>query len=123
MPGPRLRQATDGWTLVEVLIITAIIGILAAIELVNWGTSRRKAFDARAEHDLRNAATIEEGYYTHHEVYLPCTNCNGGSLPGFNPSPGVDVDIAVAGEAFVATAYHPQGTQTFTWDSSDGGMQ
>lgn len=49
-----------GFTLVELLIVVAIIGILAAIAIPQFGAYRRRGYNASAVSDLRNIRTSEE---------------------------------------------------------------
>jgi len=68
---PKTSRADAGFTLVELLVVVAIIGILAAIAVQSMTRYRQQAFDAAAIHDLANAVNAEEAYYATYEVYVP----------------------------------------------------
>lgn len=115
----------QGFTLIELLVVVAILGILAAIAIAQFDTYRQKGFDARANHDLRAAATAEEAYYATNQVYLAGPLATG-FLPGFVLSPTVSgaIDVVTGGEPyFSGTAKSSGGTgKTFSYDSGLGGM-
>lgn len=60
-----------GFTLVELLVVVAIIGILLSIVIVNVTSSRQKARDARRKADLRSIQTALELYANSHGDTYP----------------------------------------------------
>ena len=86
-----MSQRTRGFTLIELLIVVVIIGILAAIAIPKFSSTRDKAFLSAAKADLRNLASLQEVYYN--DNYTFSTDL---AAVGFSGTEGVAV---VVGEA------------------------
>ena len=59
----KLKHNKKGFTLIELMIVIAIIGILAAIAIPNFIAYRDKAFCGQAEHDAQNTLASLSSYY------------------------------------------------------------
>jgi prepilin-type N-terminal cleavage/methylation domain-containing protein len=63
------KKQKQGFTLIEILIVVAIIAILASVVLVGLGPTQQQGRDARRLSDLREAQTALELYYNKNGVY------------------------------------------------------
>ena len=64
-----LRKAEEGFTLIELMIVVAIIAILAGILIPNFVNARAQAMTAACESNLRAIATAAELYYADQQIY------------------------------------------------------
>ncbi|HPA46799.1 MAG TPA: prepilin-type N-terminal cleavage/methylation domain-containing protein [bacterium] len=67
----RWKPDNLAFTLIELLIVVAIIGILAAIAVPNFLNARTRANVARAEADLRSLGNALEMYRLDNNSYVP----------------------------------------------------
>ena len=58
-----------GFTLIELLIVVVIIGILAAIAIPKFASTKDKAKLASVKTDIRNFMTAQEGYFSDFALY------------------------------------------------------
>ena len=63
------RDAEAGFTLIELMIVVAIIAILAGILIPNFVNARAQAQTAACESNIRAIATALELYYADNQVY------------------------------------------------------
>ena len=97
-----MSKRNEGFTLIELLIVVVIIGILAAIAIPKFTSTREKAFLSAAKADLRNLASLQEVYYN--DNYTFTTDLNA---VGFTGSDGITVSVGEASNlGWSATAYH-----------------
>jgi prepilin-type N-terminal cleavage/methylation domain-containing protein len=109
-----MLRNTKGFTLIELLIVVVIIGILAAIAIPKFASTKEKAYLASMKSDLRNGATAQEGYFADNQVYLSgvASNLAGVATPlvalgNFVPSAGVTITFAATGgTGWSATTTH-----------------
>lgn len=73
------KASRRGFTLIEMLIVIAIIGILSSIVLVGLGPVQRRGRDARRQSDLHGAQTALELYYNKCGHYPGGSNCEAAS--------------------------------------------
>ncbi|HEX5438923.1 MAG TPA: prepilin-type N-terminal cleavage/methylation domain-containing protein, partial [Gemmatimonadaceae bacterium] len=87
-PGGSLMRVNTkkGFTLIELLIVIVIIGILAAIAIPKFASTKDKAKLASVKTDLRNYMTSEEAYFSDKAAYG--TFANVQSDLKFTLSPG-----------------------------------
>ena len=116
---------TKGFTLIELLIVVVIIGILAAIAIPQFASTKEKAFDAGAKSDLRNLMTAEEAYFSDFQAYTNQTVAAGASadLDGdgnddFQASQNVALQATSYTDGYQITAAHASSNKVWCVNSS-----
>ena len=65
----RQKRNQKGFTLIELMIVIAIIGILAAIAIPQFNSYRAKSYNSAVVSDVRNLRTDLESYYAEWDEY------------------------------------------------------
>jgi len=113
-----------GFTLIEMMIVVAIIALLATIAIPNYISFQLRAKTSEAKSNLGAIRTCEEAYRAENDEYLACTanptadptkdkaawesDIAGWADIGFEPKGDVyfqyDVTVGATGDTFLATA-------------------
>lgn len=110
-----LKSNSKGFTLIELMIVIAIIGILAAIAIPQFTAYRTRAYNSSATSDIRNAATAQEAYYVVNRCYSSVLDRLIGTNYGlYNISRGVSVDVDGDNQSYTLTAFHSSGNKTYS---------
>jgi len=116
-------KKNEGFTLIEVMIVVAIIAILAAIAIPQLSVHRTKSYNTAAVSDLKNAAIAQEAYYVDNRQYTNDINRLTTNPYNLFISQGVNVGVSSAtNEAYLMTGYHSAGNITYTLSGPGGAI-
>lgn len=106
-----MPRNSKGFTLIELLVVIIILGLLAALALPKFGSTKERAAVALMMNDLHNLATSQEGYFTDYATYY------NGVIPGpgliYSPSAGVSLVIDNASDRGWAATARSTGTPRY----------
>jgi prepilin-type N-terminal cleavage/methylation domain-containing protein len=119
----KLRSNQKGFTLIELMIVIAIIGVLAAIAIPQFAAYRMRSFNSSGISDIRNCATGQVALFGDWQVYGVSTWTAQAPVPVFAGGAGGAGTVILgpagnpAGGAFIPTieaddaSGAPRGTQ------------
>jgi type IV pilus assembly protein PilE len=110
-----------GFTLVELLVVVAIIGILATVALTEFAHYKQEAVDTDMVASLHSARHAMEGYYVGVLSYAGATEADLLTY-GYRASPDISLKIVSAtGDNYVVRVCAVGGTSpAFVYDTNVG---
>ena len=112
----KLHTRRGGFTLIELMIVVAIIGILAAIAIPNFLRFQLKAKSSEGKTNLAAIRTAEESYFAEYGNYISALpSPPTGSMTPYNQK--TVYSHAVAGEGFDRVGWSPEGQVYFNYSA------
>ena len=108
----KIHTRRGGFTLIELMIVVAIIGILAAIAIPNFLKFQLKAKTAEGKGNLAAIRTAEESLFAEYGAYV-----SADTSPDVTPSNSKNafVDEGAAGMNFDGLGWTPEGEVFFIY--------
>ncbi len=107
--GRDAAPSRSGFTLVELMIVVAIIGVMSSIAVPLFGRYQYRAKSAEAVANLGAIRVVQEAHFSEHGAYLSA-NAEPPLIPGPIPAP-----FDIVGTGYAAMGWSPDGRVYFSY--------
>ena len=123
------NKSTGGFTIVELIVVVAIIGVIASMAIPAFAAYRARGNDAAALAQIRSVVSSEDLYHDDNGAYT--ASLNDLSIYRLVPAAGVTCTVDLidkagnpCSSAFRLSVTHNGGTgKVYVWMSDNGGLQ
>ena len=106
--GTRRPRRASGFSILELMIVLAIVGMLAAIAIPVFRTYQFRSKSAEAKTNLGALRVLEESYFSVHDEFL-------AAAPEPPVIPGASSTVFNPNAAFTALGFSPEGRVYFSY--------
>ncbi len=110
----------SGFTLIELMVVVAIIAILAAIAIPQYRKFQLRSKTVEAKENIGAIVTAEEGFAAEHGQYAQCSAAPWGVTPGPTKHPW---SVQTAGAGFDLIGFKPAGDVYYVYGVTAGAPQ
>jgi len=110
------RKSDQGFTLIELMIVVAIIGILAAIAIPNFIRFQLKSKSSEGKVNLAAIRTAEEGYMAEYGTYVSATASPAATAAQLGATKMTFANVDGAGAGFDQLGWSPEGKVYFQYE-------